>query len=534
MNYDDLYDSYSDELLDLLDLGPYLLTNAPKGFPVNGKEVVRSNAEVSRSVKLVEQAGVEHLRRQVASLGLSAKFSGGPAGLRQKGAMGDGNDDEPPSSKEMADMAAWATDGAYYKLLGLSKENLNATDDLIKKSHRKLVVRFHPDKVQKESKGTPAEMAKAKAQADAVYLAINKAFETLTDEKKRRAFDSMYDFDDAIPENSNKGEFFALFGPVFERNARFSEIKPVPRLGKPEDTEETVTAFYNFWFGFESWRDFSAEGEKDTSNAEQRDERRYLEKQNRAAVAKMKKAEIARVADLVSRAYARDPRIAQFKAKEAEDKAKAKSSKYDAVREAEAAKRKAEEEAKAAKEKEEAEAKRIVSEAKAAKEAKDKAWRRSRFLLKNAATSKEGVAAGIKEEMIERFLNRVKARSEDELIEIARKVCGEEALNPPPPPTPAAVAPAPAPASAPAGKGGKGGSSSSASSGGGKGSGGKGGAAPAKTVAPPPVPAPAAAPALILPPSNVPLLLTILTKELAEEDKEKAAGGGGGGASATA
>jgi curved DNA-binding protein CbpA len=523
--YEDLYDSYTDEMLDLLDLGPYLLTNAPKGFPANGKELLRSNAEVVRNVKLVEQAGVEHLRRQVASLGLNARFSGGPAGQRQKGAMGSGDDDEPPSAKEMAEMAAWATDGAFYKLLGLSKENLNATDDLIKKAHRKLVVRFHPDKVQKESKGTPAEMAKSKAQADAVYLAINKAFETLTDEKKRRAFDSMYDFDDSIPENSNKGEFFSLFGPVFERNARFSEVKPVPKLGKPEDDEVTVTAFYNFWFGFESWRDFSAEGEKDTSNAEQRDERRYLEKQNRAAVAKMKKAEIARVADLVSRAYARDPRIARFKAKEAEEKAKAKSSKYDAVREAEAAKRKAEEEAKAAKEKEEAEAKRLVTEAKAAKEAKDKAWRRSRFLLKNAAISKEGVAAGIKEEMIERFLNRVKARSEDELIEIAKKICGEEALNPPPAPAPApapVAAPAPAP---PAGKGGKGGNSSS-SGGGGKGgssSNAKGGSASGKgaaatVVAPPPVPAPS----LILPPANVPLLLTILTKELAAEDAEKA------------
>ena len=67
--YEDLYDSYTDEMLDLLDLGPYLLTNAPKGFPANGKELLRSNAEVVRNVKLVEQAGVEHLRRQVASLG---------------------------------------------------------------------------------------------------------------------------------------------------------------------------------------------------------------------------------------------------------------------------------------------------------------------------------------------------------------------------------------------------------------------------------------------------------------------------------
>jgi DnaJ homolog subfamily C member 2 len=518
--YDDLYDSYSDELLDLLELGPYLLTNAPKTFPTNGKEVLRSNAEVFKNVKLVEQAGVEHLRRQVASLGLNAKFSGGPAGQRQRGAMGgDGGDDEPPTSKEMAEMAAWATDGAFYKLLGLSKENLNATEDLIKKCHRKLVVRFHPDKVQKESKGTPAEMAKSKAQADAVYLAINKAFETLTDEKKRRAYDSMYEFDDSIPENSNKGEFFALFGPVFDRNARFSEIKPVPKLGKMDDDEETVTNFYNFWFGFESWRDFSAEGEKDTSNAEQRDERRYLEKQNRAAVAKMKKAEIARVADLVSRAYARDPRIARFKAKEAEEKAKAKSSKYDAVREAEAAKRRAEDEAKAAKEKEEADAKKVIADAKAAKEAKDKAWRRSRFLLKNAAISKEGIAAGIKEEMIERFLNRVKNRSEDELILVAKQVCGEDALNPPPTPVAAAPAPVPAPAPAPApAKGGK-----AASGSGGKG--GKSGPAP-KTVAPPIVPTPAPAPVLILPPANVPLLLTILTKELAEEDAEKAAAGG--------
>ena len=50
--------------------------------------------------------------------------------------------------------------------------------------------------------------------------------------------------------------FFHGFAPVFEREARFSRKQPVPMLGVYEDSKETVEAFYDFWYNFDSWRSF--------------------------------------------------------------------------------------------------------------------------------------------------------------------------------------------------------------------------------------------------------------------------------------
>lgn len=61
-----------------------------------------------------------------------------------------------------------------------------------------------------------------------------------------------------------------------------------------------------------------------------RDERRWIEKQNRAARAQRKKEEMNRIRTLVDNAYSCDPRIKKFKEeerakKEAEKKAKAEA-----------------------------------------------------------------------------------------------------------------------------------------------------------------------------------------------------------------
>lgn len=53
-------------------------------------------------------------------------------------------------------------------------------------------------------------------------------------------YDSSFEFDDSIPAEGDSGDFFALYAPVFERNARFSEVKPVPRLGGPGASDEEV------------------------------------------------------------------------------------------------------------------------------------------------------------------------------------------------------------------------------------------------------------------------------------------------------
>ena len=60
----------------------------------------------------------------------------------------------------------------------------------------------------------------------------------------------------AKPGKDLSAEFFAEFGQVFEREARFSKVQPVPMLGDVDDPKEKVEAFYDFWYNFDSWRNF--------------------------------------------------------------------------------------------------------------------------------------------------------------------------------------------------------------------------------------------------------------------------------------
>ena len=69
-----------------------------------------------------------------------------------------------------------------------------------------------------------------------------------------------------------------MFAPAFRRNARWSVDPKVPDVGGPEAPWEEVSAFYDFWFGFKSWREFPHADEEDVEAAESRDHRRWIER----------------------------------------------------------------------------------------------------------------------------------------------------------------------------------------------------------------------------------------------------------------
>jgi len=63
-----------------------------------------------------------------------------------------------------------------------------------------------------------------------------------------------------------------------------------------------------------------------------REERRWIEKQNKAERARRKKEEMSRLRSIVDAAYACDPRIQRFKDDEKQKKLDAKKAKQEAIR----------------------------------------------------------------------------------------------------------------------------------------------------------------------------------------------------------
>jgi len=68
---------------------------------------------------------------------------------------------------------------------------------------------------------------------------------------------------------SHRENFYEIFGPVFERNCRWSNDRDVPFLGDEWSTIDEVDKFYNFWYNFNSWREFSYLDEENKEKAEE-------------------------------------------------------------------------------------------------------------------------------------------------------------------------------------------------------------------------------------------------------------------------
>ena len=220
----------------------------------------------------------------------------------------------------------------YYQILGLEELFLNAGPDDFRKAYRKLAKLYHPDKNQdnisleginendkeeekkiekEEEKIILTEEQKKQKEINDKWLKIKEAYEVLLDPEKRKKYDSTIQFDDTIPKEKeyNDKEFFRIFGPVFLKNSIWSKKKPVPKIGDLETPLEKVKKFYKFWSNFQSWRDFSVEGEYNIEEASSRYEKRQMLKENRKMKANLLKEEKIRIDKLTQLAYKCDPRI---------------------------------------------------------------------------------------------------------------------------------------------------------------------------------------------------------------------------------
>ncbi|KAJ2826825.1 Zuotin [Coemansia erecta] len=250
------------------------------------------------------------------------------------------NDDEEEEETDdllLLDPNEWKQQD-HYQVLGLSRLRYRATLDDIVKSHRKKVLRHHPDK----------KAAQGHLNDDRFFKCIQRAFDTLTDPEKRRQYDSVDSgVSSEIPTGKEKGDFYSVYGPVFEREARFSKTQPVPMLGDADSSREDVEAFYEFWFVFDSWRSFEYL-DKDDAEGGNRDDKRHMDTKNRKERATRKKEDGQRLRKLVDNAMKADPRMLRFKEEDKQKRNARRNAREDEERKAREAKLAAEEAAKQA------------------------------------------------------------------------------------------------------------------------------------------------------------------------------------------
>mmetsp|Transcript_28171 Transcript_28171/g.65104 ORF Transcript_28171/g.65104 Transcript_28171/m.65104 type:complete len:638 (-) Transcript_28171:141-2054(-) len=228
-----------------------------------------------------------------------------------------------------------------YALLEVTE---TASVDQIKKQYRKLVLQHHPDK-QGAQVEEAVDAGSGLSEKDVHFVRIQEAYEVLSDHNRRQQYDSTLEFDDSIPDEVDSGlDFYQTFGPVFQRNSRWSNRRPVPDLGNKDTDIAKVHKFYDFWLDFDSWRDFSMHDEYNLEEAEFREERRWMDRQNQKGRKKYQDAERKRLVKLVETAERLDPRI---RAEKEEKEAKKREEKEKRARQKQAEeeqKRKEEEE----------------------------------------------------------------------------------------------------------------------------------------------------------------------------------------------
>ncbi|CAL5437548.1 unnamed protein product [Camellia sinensis] len=179
----------------------------------------------------------------------------------------------------------------HYALLGLSHLRYLATEEQIRKSYRETALKHHPDKQAALLLAEETETAK-QAKKDEIenhFKAIQEAYEMLIDPARRRIYDSTGEFDDEIPTDCAPRDFFK---------------------------------------SFKSWSEFPNEDEFDLEQAESRDHKRWMERQNAKLTEKARKEDYARIRALVDNAYKRDPRIQKRREEEKAEKQRKKEAKY--------------------------------------------------------------------------------------------------------------------------------------------------------------------------------------------------------------
>ncbi|KAJ7529450.1 hypothetical protein O6H91_15G050900 [Diphasiastrum complanatum] len=224
-----------------------------------------------------------------------------------------------------------------YEILGVDR---SAGIDEIRSAYRKQALKWHPDKIQ-QSGASP----EACNDATVRFQAIARAYEVLGDPTERAWYDSHrsailssssssssqtpaeFDFNlwpffspSAFSGFGESGDgFYAVYRKVFqklhEQERMFARaygdglVQDAPELGGPHSPYSQVSAFYNYWLGFGTVKDFAWCDEYRVSAAPNRKSRRLMEEENKKIRRKARKEFNEAVRQLAAFVKKRDKRV---------------------------------------------------------------------------------------------------------------------------------------------------------------------------------------------------------------------------------
>lgn len=359
------------------------LPSIPDGWSAEKdfKAISSLSAPISRAIEPVGPHFLAHARRKRHKRTFSEDERIQAASQAKKTEVEDEDDFDDEEDPMMLQREAkdWKTQD-HYAVLGLARYRWKATEEQIKRAHRKKVLKHHPDK----------KAASGKDENDSFFKCIQRAHEILLDPTKRRQFDSVDEAANIDPPNKKDvqkkpGNFYKMWGPVFASEGRFSKTQPVPKLGDDKSTREHVEEFYNFWYNFDSWRTFEYLDEDVPDDNENRDQKRHVERKNNNARKKRKTEDTQRLRKLVDDALALDERIKKFRQEGNKEKNKKRLEREAAEKAAkEEAQKQKEEDARLQAEKEAAD-KAAKDEGKKTKEAAKNAAKKNKRAIRGAA-----------------------------------------------------------------------------------------------------------------------------------------------------
>ncbi|XP_002990347.2 DNAJ protein JJJ1 homolog [Selaginella moellendorffii] len=220
-----------------------------------------------------------------------------------------------------------------YEVLGVER---SASAEEIRSAYRREALRWHPDKIQQS--GISA------GEATERFQAISSAWEVLGDPLERKWYDShrseILSSGDELSEfefnlwsyfspsafsgyGDSRNGFYAVYSEVFgkisvqeqvfDRKFGSGSVREAPPFGGPTSSHSEVSAFYSFWSGFKTVKDYAWCDEYDVSEAPNRKVRRLMEEENR----KIRKREQREFNDAVRQLAAfvkkRDKRVMEWK-----------------------------------------------------------------------------------------------------------------------------------------------------------------------------------------------------------------------------